>query len=98
MDSGKTQNKPLTIITHIIFWALIFTLPILVRSTYGNSHEGDLQLVSVIIYSLLIVSLFYLNAYSLIPYVLRRKRTVSYVLISICFLVLFFICNKLAAF
>jgi two-component system LytT family sensor kinase len=98
MDSFKTHNKPLTIITHVIFWALIFTLPILIRSTYGNSQEGDFQIGPVIIYGLLIVSLFYLNAYSLIPYILKKNGAVWYILVSFFFLVIFFICNKSAAF
>jgi two-component system LytT family sensor kinase len=95
MDNVKTLNRPLTITIHVIFWALIFILPILIRSTYGKTYEGDFQAGPVIIYGLTIVSLFYANAYSLIPYILRKRGAVMYILASLFLLLLFFICNKL---
>jgi len=94
MDRSKALNKPLTITIHVIFWALIFILPILIRSTYGKTYEGDFQAGPVIIYGLTIVSLFYANAYSLIPHILRKKGAVMYILVSLFSLLLFFICNK----
>lgn len=98
MNSLKASlNTPLNIVTHFIFWALIFTLPILLRSAYGNSSEGNFHLAPFVAYSVLIVSLFYLNAYSLLPYVLRRKGAVLYILISLLLMVIFFICNKIIA-
>jgi len=98
MNSSKTTlKKPLTFAAHFTFWALIFTLPVLLRSVYGNAPEGDFHLAPFVIYSVLIVSLFYLNAYSLLPYVLRRKGTMLYILISVFLILIFFICNKFIA-
>ena len=93
-------SKPLQVLFHLAFWGFFLSLPFLLRSPQSSSRPPRAPFFDeyIILINLLDIPLFYLNAYVLIPKVLKRKGVGWYVfsavLVIASFLVLHAVMSK----
>lgn len=89
--SLKWYNKKwVTVVLHIAAWALLFSLPFILRPNYGdNSHKQKEDIGGIIGYLVndaIYVSFFYFNALFLIPaFIYKRKYNQYSVIVVVCF-------------
>jgi len=88
------SRKWVVIALHISAWALLFSLPFLLRPSYENNaahreqHNDDFNsLLKYILNDLLWISFFYLNAYVLIPRFIYKKKYWEYSLLQIAIII-----------
>jgi len=88
MKSGKII---LQVIIHIAAWACFLLLPFafLPREREGSFIPAQSFSFYFVMINCLYISFYYLNFYLLIPKLLNRKKVVSYILISVIFLLFF---------
>src|ERR1700756_177140 len=82
------SKKVITISVHVIAWAIFLSLPFLLFSTPPSGEQHTVNRpeffgIAEILSSLLYIGFFYVNAYSLIPALLSKKKTITYVIIII---------------
>jgi two-component system LytT family sensor kinase len=93
------SKKIITIIFHTLAWALFLSIPILFFSNLsGEQHSpyhGDFFGTPAIVSYLLFIGFFYLNAYYLIPSLLTKKKTISYIMTILILVILITSVNAL---
>ena len=75
-------SKPMQVVFHLLFWGFFLSLPFLLRlsgTPSGPRPAGPPPDNLIVLANLLNIPLFYLNAYVLIPRVLKRKGVGWYV-------------------
>ncbi len=86
----STHSRRYAWLIHLVCWLCIFALFTLIRYVSGD-HE-DFSFVFrpfFVLFHLYIVSLFYFNAYVVVPYALYRKSVLFYVLNTLTFVLAF---------
>jgi two-component system, LytTR family, sensor kinase len=89
MSAQWYTKKWVAISLHVVFWALFFAYPFLLRPVMGNHKPGQNVFNNSSIYVLITLNnflrmlLFYTNAYVLIPKLIYRKKTASYGLVVV---------------
>lgn len=83
MNKSWYQSRAVTVLTHIIVWAIALSLPYLLDSHRGMAHHHDEGYDQAFFYlnfitNLLWIGPFYLNAYLLTPRLLYKRRYISY--------------------
>ena len=68
-----------TILAHVIFWVLFFSLPFLLRPDFPDVPEKQMQQTSepplhFLVICLMNMALFYLNAYYVFPQTVKKKQ------------------------
>jgi two-component system, LytTR family, sensor kinase len=81
-----SNNRSKTVLTHIIVWAFVFSLPFILSSSHeGQSHESDDEGFTFVplntITNIFWVGLFYFNAYVLTPKFIYRKKYPLYIIL-----------------
>ncbi|MBV9988743.1 MAG: sensor histidine kinase [Chitinophagaceae bacterium] len=90
LQQTRTSNKKiLTIIAHVLAWAVFFTLPILVFFPRMRDPISDHMLVSIICNDVFLVLFYYLNTLVLVPKLLVKEKWLWYVLSVIASLAFF---------
>ncbi len=90
-------NKSIVVLSHVLFWILLFVLPYLLRPSFDSPRQSmeqnrDNLTYLVTINRIVWVALFYFNAYWVVPRVIYQKKFTSYVFILLAiFLTLFLI-------
>jgi two-component system LytT family sensor kinase len=95
------SRKWVVVTLHISAWALLFSLPFLLRPSYENTGSHPEQhnrndansLIKYFLTDLLWISFFYLNAYGLIPRLIYRKKFWEYALAQIAIFITLIICD-----
>src|SRR3954469_21773101 len=93
------SKKSVSVLLHIFFWVVLFSLPSLFRPSHENNvgqHEAEQN--TRFFYQYLInccswIFLFYFNSYVLIPVLVYRKRYLRYILSLIPLLAVLFLLN-----
>lgn len=73
---------------HAVCWIVLFSLPFLLRTSYKNQHNASQPVDAAFLYFYFISSavwiiLFYVNAYLLLPFLLRNKKNVQFFLLHV---------------
>ena len=86
MKTAWYTRRWITVLLHIVCWVVVFSLPFLLRPSYENHRPVEQSsviaqrfFIHYLINCITWVSLFYLNAYWLIPRFFYRKRYGKYV-------------------
>src|ERR1035437_7656469 len=86
------SRKIITVIIHILVWALFLSIPILFFSNPQGEHAApfhkDFFGLTEIISYLSFIGFFYLNAYCLIPVLLSKKKTIVYIFTIVVLIIL----------
>ncbi|MCX6272331.1 MAG: sensor histidine kinase [Bacteroidetes bacterium] len=83
MTSINFRSRPVTILLHIFIWIDIFFLPVfLLPHPPGRNFFPQFE-VSNILFNLLSITLFYINAHFLIPRYFTKKHWGTYLLIML---------------
>jgi sensor histidine kinase YesM len=95
--SGK---KWVIILLHAICWIVIFSLPFFLFTTYKNEHKAPQPDDKALLYfyfikSFIWVLLFYLNAYVLLPLMVRTKKVLLFIALHIAALAAVFFLHLL---
>ena len=82
------NNKSKTVLTHIIVWAFVLSLPLILSSSReGAPHENDSERFTYVplntITNIFWVGLFYFNAYVLTPKFIFRKKYLLYIILTL---------------
>jgi two-component system LytT family sensor kinase len=83
-----SNDKWKTVLTHIIVWAFVFSLPFILTSSHeGESHESNSERFTYVplntITNFFWVGLFYFNAYVLTPKFIYRKKYGLYLILML---------------
>jgi two-component system LytT family sensor kinase len=88
------SKKWVIIFMHAAAWTLLFSLPFLLHPTSDNNiehrqhHEDDFNsILKYLITDLIWISIFYLNAYVLIPLFIYTKKYTEYTLLQVIIIV-----------
>ncbi|MCY7349786.1 MAG: histidine kinase [Cytophagaceae bacterium] len=92
-------SKPLQVLFHLAFWGFFLALPFLLRSPQSSSRPPRTPFFDeyIILINLLDIPLFYLNAYVLIPKVLKREGVGWYVVSAVLSITAFLILHAVMA-
>ncbi|WP_297818379.1 histidine kinase [Segetibacter sp.] len=80
------SKKYVSVLLHILFWVVLFSLPSLFRPRQGNNPQAHREAENInFFYQYLVncctwIGLFYLNAYVIFPTTVYRKKYFKYVL------------------
>lgn len=91
----REQNKTTVILLHVAIWLLFFSLPLLLRSPFDNRRFPEIMLhpphfnLYHTLRDLMMVGIFYLNAYLLLPRVINRSRLGNFILFQIIIFLFF---------
>ena len=95
MTSKWYTNKSIVVLSHVLFWILLFVLPNLLRPSFNSPRQvmeqnrnnmGYLVFINRVVW----IGLFYFNAYWVVPKVIYKKKFSSYIIVLLAiFLVLF---------
>ena len=102
-------NNPLVVLLHILVWAAMIGIPLyfLFREPFGAGLQhlpghkdatpfvNERKLFSFIKSNILLIFLFYLNEYFLVPDLLKKRGIWAYVLIASVAMVLFTIADNI---
>ncbi|MGL5892384.1 MAG: hypothetical protein ACRC3B_21010, partial [Bacteroidia bacterium] len=78
MKAGRTPIS-IQILLHILFWCVLIGIPIFVRISVPKFREiEDMPIALSVIYNLILISHFYLNAYVYMPRLLYKRRIAAY--------------------
>lgn len=93
------QKKWFTVLLHILFWVVLFSLPSLLRPT-DESHSRP-SVPAGFFYQYIIncstwIALFYINAYILFPRLIYQKKYALYALTVIVVFIFLFLVNWLS--
>jgi len=90
------SKRFITILFHLLAWALLLSIPILFFKPHRSpDHEHEYLGIPEIASYVFLISLFYINAYLLIPFFLSKKKIITYVLLVVAILLLISILNAL---
>jgi sensor histidine kinase YesM len=96
MKLSWLNKKWVIVLVHSLCWIILFSLPFLLRTSYKEEHKAarpddTAQLYFYIVSNTIWIGLFYLNAYTLLPFVQRTKKAVIFFLMHVLVLgVVFF--------
>jgi len=100
MKQAWYSRKWVIVFLHAAAWILLFSLPFLLRPSYENNgghhekHDDDFySLIKYFITDLLWISIFYLNAYLLIPRFIYKKKYLEYALLQIAIILILVFCD-----
>src|SRR3712207_611069 len=97
MNFSWASKKWFTILLHIAFWVLLFSLPSLLRpardTTQPEKPENAGFFFQYLVNFFSWICLFYVNAYILIPKLIYQKKYVNYALAHIPLFVVLFLLN-----
>lgn len=100
MNGEWYTRKWVTLSLHILFWALFFVFPYLLRPDFGDESSLHRPPDKTGFYALHLLDnvlrllLFYANAHLLIPHLIYKKRYGQYVLSLATALVIMLICDR----
>src|SRR3954467_7027846 len=95
-------KKNVSILLHILFWVVLFSLPSLFRPRQDNNVQQHETAESAHFFYQYLVNcffwtgLFYFNSYLLIPLLVNRKKYISYLLSLTGILFILFLLNWLS--
>lgn len=96
MKKSWQAKKWIIVLLHIIAWALLFSLPYLLRPTYNPNQplqkepiNPGVKFIIDRIYNLLLIGFFYLNAVVLIPIFLYKKKYTLYIVTLLLYFAFF---------
>jgi two-component system, LytTR family, sensor kinase len=89
---GKNANlsKYLVPVIHILFWMLIFILPHILRGQSPTARFSENAQYRMLINNILLIILFYANAFYLFPVVYKRQGLATYLISLVCLLLVLF--------
>ena len=100
MKQAWYSKKWVVVFLHVAAWALLFSLPFLLRPSYENNgphhekHNEDFNsLLKYFLTDLLWISIFYLNAYVLIPRFIYKKKYWNYALLQTAIIIILVFCD-----
>jgi two-component system, LytTR family, sensor kinase len=100
MKQAWYSRKWVVVFLHVAAWVLLFSLPFLLRPSYENNgshhekHDDDFNsLLKYFLTDLLWISIFYLNAYVLIPRFIYKKKYLEYALLQIAIAIILVVCD-----
>jgi two-component system, LytTR family, sensor kinase len=89
---NKLSNKFILILAHLSAWGVFLSIPILIKSRETSpSHLQELPITVILLFGSLLIGIFYINFWVLIPRVLNRFGTRFYAL-SVFVLWVVFLC------
>jgi sensor histidine kinase YesM len=100
MNGQWYTKKWLAISLHVLFWALIFSFPFLLRQSFDQNpaHRPHINFTGFYLLSvtdnLVYMLLFYGNAYVFIPRLIYKKKYGQYLLVLVIALAVMFIVNR----
>lgn len=83
MSKSIFRNQLITLLAHLSAWGIFFCMPLLLVSKRRQQHIAEIEdapLAAMLVFGSLIVSLFYINFFLLIPRVLNRFGIRFYVI------------------
>jgi two-component system, LytTR family, sensor kinase len=90
MSKSFLPRHIISIFAHISGWCIFFAIPLLMRSwEVSPEHINNLPLEIVLIFFTLLICVFYVNFFVLIPRVLNKFGTRSYVFSVFCLWLIF---------
>ena len=94
------SRKNVSVLLHILFWLVLFSLPSLFRPREENNvqqHPDSIRfLYQYVVNCFTWVLLFYANSYVLIPALVYKKKYISYAMSLIIVLFFLFLLNRLS--
>ena len=81
------KNKYLTILTHLLVWLVLFSMPYLL--SYGQTQEIDRLIAHFWIPLVFSAFIFYFNYFVLIDHFLFPKKMVQFILINTVIIAVF---------
>ncbi len=88
MKFNLTNKKWVVVLLHAVCWIVLFSLPFLLRTSYKSENKQPGPDDTVLLYfyitsSIFWVGLFYVNAYLLIPFLVRTKKVLLFILLHL---------------
>ncbi|MGH2644887.1 MAG: sensor histidine kinase, partial [Chitinophagaceae bacterium] len=99
--SRPYSKKIIIILLHIIVWILFFSVPLLLRSPFDNRRLPEIMLhpphfnLFHTLRDIMMVGIFYLNAYLFLPQVINEKKFNRFILWQLLLFLPFILLNKL---
>jgi two-component system, LytTR family, sensor kinase len=100
MKATWYTKKWVTVMLHAAAWILLFSLPFLLRRSYGNERpdtsKEEVSALSVaityVLSNLIWVGFFYLNAYLIVPRFIYKNKYWQYIAsVTVCFIIILFL-------
>ena len=88
MRTGFLRKRWAIVLLHVVCWIVLFTLPFFLRVTYKNEHktpqpDDQAMLYFYFISSAIWIIIFYLNANVFMPFIMRSKKVLVFVLLHV---------------
>ncbi len=88
MKFSFTGKKWVVVLMHVLCWIVLFSLPFLLRTSYKNENQPVQPTQTSLQYFYFIASavwigLFYFNAYVLLPFLIRKKKVLQFIMLHI---------------
>ncbi|MCW3112077.1 MAG: Histidine kinase [Segetibacter sp.] len=101
MKVSWLSKKYVSVLLHILFWVVLFSLPSLFRPRQDTNAQhtndpGNRLFCQYLVNCFFWISLFYINSYVLMPFLVNRKKYIQYLLSLFAIIAVLFLLNWLS--